>query len=261
MSGRAVQLCVTECAPKPLVQSVQQMLSKLSISTSVLESAKVNSVVVGSGAPQGVVAAVVEPPASPYPAYASVKTTVVRSILPRKPVGVMQLRDAVDVYHGAGIDTTAERKQAEEAFTKAAQISVEKAKKMGATNITVVIKPATKYQRLNDLFTHTVTEVIHNAGLNCDVIHTSRAANELLLFPEKFEVVLTNDDPICENVQLAFAGALGGAPSTYYTLAGEQLSGGHSLKSVALATVKELKNMGLTEEAKKVEQTILQVKA
>ncbi|EPY22176.1 hypothetical protein STCU_02696 [Strigomonas culicis] len=73
------------------------------------------------------------------------------------------------------------------------------------------------------------------------------------MFPERVGVVLANDDPVSENLSRAFAGITGGAHSTYYTASGSKLSGGHSHKSIALALAAELRGMGLTAEASKLE--------
>lgn len=254
MSGTTLQLA-TQGASKALLKSVNKVLGSLSIATTSVSMPSSNTVVIGNPSPQGVHTAVVDPAFIPriHPAYTSIKTTVVRSILPRRPLQAIQLRDLLDIYPSSGIDITAEREEASTAFGNAANIAVEKARRVGASSITVVIKPATKYLRLNDLFTKTVSEVIQNEGITFDVIHTSRAANELLLFPEKFDVVLTNDDPICENVQMAFAGILGGCPVSFYTMDGHEVHGGNSLKSVALAAAKTLKAQGMVNEAEQLE--------
>lgn len=254
MSNAALQL-ITQGASKGLLKSVDKMLSSLSIATTSTSIPSTNAVVVGTPSPQGVHAAVVEPQCVKgiNPAYSTIKTTVIRSILPRRPPHAIQLRDLLDIYPLSGIDITSEREEAISSFTKAAMIAVEKAKALGARHITVIVKPATKYQRLNDFFTKTVSETIQNEGFTFDVKHTSSAVNELLLFPEKFDVVLTNDDPACENVQMAFAGVIGGSPASFYTIDGLQIHGGHSLKSVALAAAKTLRAQGMEDEAGRLE--------
>lgn len=257
MSNTTLQL-ITQGASRALLKSVEKMFATLSIPTTCTLLPASNTVVVGNPSPQGVIAAVVEPPCVERinPAYSSIKTTVIRSILPRRPLYGIQLRDLLDIYPASGIEISEERKEAAEAFTKAAKIAVEKAKNIGASNIAVVVKPATKFQRLNDLFTKTVGEVIQNEGLTFEVIHTSQAANELVLFSEKFDVVLTNDDPVCENVQMAFAGVLGVTPVSFYTVDGNKIHGGHSLKSVAIAAAKTLKSQGMTDEANRLQEFV-----
>lgn len=257
MSNATLQL-ITQGASRALLKSVEKMFSTLSISASCTSLPASNTVVVGNPSPQGVIAAVVEPPCLQHinPAYSSIKTTVIRSILPRRPLHGIQLRDLLDIYPASGIEITEEKEEATKAFTKAAKIAVEKAKSIGTSNITVVVKPATKFQHLNDLFTKTVGEVIQNEGLTFEVIHTSQAANELVLFSEKFDVVLTNDDPVCENVQMAFAGVLGVTPVSFYTVDGNEIHGGLSLKSVAMAAAKTLRAQEMTDEANRLHEFV-----
>lgn len=257
MSTRALSLVVGEGTSKALLKSTERLLSKIGITTAITQRAEANAVVVGSTPPEGVLAAVVEPhPQATHPIYSSIKTTVIRSILPRRPPGSMQLRDSLDIFPSAGIDPSAECESAVQAISKAALIAVEKAKQHGVTTVSIVTKPATKFQRLNELFIETVTETLHKAGITYEMLPSSRAINEMLLFPEKLDVLLINDDPVCENIQLAFASAIGGACSTYYTIDGKELSGGHSIVPVTRAVVKELKALGMDEEAKKVESSL-----
>lgn len=213
------------------------------------------AVVVGQAAPQGVYACVARPPAAPEAAYAGVKTTVVRAVLPRAAADKVQLRDALDVYTASGIDSAAENEAAAAAFTKAATLAARLAKEeLKSNRVTLLIKPATKFERLNDAFVKAATKAIEAEGCTVDVSHTGRATNELLMFPEKYGVILTNDDPICENVQYAWGSAVGGGvPLTYHTEAGGKISGGHSYKTVALALAQELRGMGMAAEAAKIE--------
>lgn len=244
-------------APASLMQAAASIVAKATggaVKTAQAASAASAAVVVGQHPPQGVYAAVIRPPAQPEPAYQGVKTTIVRAVLPRVAADKLQLRDAVDVYQAAGIDSTAESEAAAAAFGKAASLAARVAKEEVKVNrVTLVIKAASKYDRLNDIFTKSATKAIEAAGCTCDVVHTSRATNDLIMFPEKFGVVLTNDDPVCENVQLAYGSAVGGVPATYYTEQGGQISGGHSYKTVALALAQELKALGMSAEASKIE--------
>jgi hypothetical protein len=163
------------------------------------------------------------------------------------------VRDIIDVYPTSGIACDAEVVKAEENFKKAAKVAVEKAKAIKASRVTLVTKPASKYERLNALFRESATKVIEGAGLSVDVMTTAQASNNLVMFPEKLSVVMVNDDPVCENVQFAYAGVVGGVHTTYYTDAGNKIHGGHSYKSVATALAEELKTLGMKAEAAKIE--------
>lgn len=254
--SKAISL-IAAGGPAALMQLADSIVAKATggaVKTMPAPSATSSAVVVGQQPPPGVFACVLRPPAKPEAAYTGVKTTVIRAVLPRGPLDKLQLRDAVDVYQAAGIDSSAEAEAAAAAFAKAGALAAKVAKEEVKTNrVTLVIKPASKYERLNDLFTKSASKAIEDAGLSCDVMHTSRATNELLLFPEKLGVVLTNDDPVSENVQLAYGSAVGGVPATYHTEQGGHISGGHSCKTIALALAQELKAMGMTAEATKIE--------
>lgn len=243
-------------APAALLQAASSIVSKATggaVKVSQAASAAANAVVIGTTAPRGVYACVAEPSSATSGAYAGVQTVVVRAILPRGAPDAMQVRDVVDVYPASGIACEAEVAKAVANYEKAAQVAVEKAKAIKATRVTLVTKPATKYARLNALFRDSATKVIEAAGLSVDAATTAQASNELVMFPERFSVVLVNDDPISENVQFAYAGVVGGVHTTYYTDAGHKIHGGHSYKSLATALAEELKTLGMKAEAAKIE--------
>ncbi|KAK7193987.1 hypothetical protein NESM_000310900 [Novymonas esmeraldas] len=243
-------------APASLIQAASAIVSKATggaVKTSQAASAASNAVVVGTQAPRGVYACVAEPPSAASGPYAGVKTTLIRAILPRGAPDAMQVRDVIDVYPASGIACEAETAKAAENYAKAAKVAVEKAKALKATRVTLVVKPATKYERLNNLFRDTCTKTIEAAGISVETTTTAAATSDLVMFPERLGVVLVNDDPVCENVQYAYAGIVGGAHTTYYTDAGSKIHGGHSFKSIAAAVVAELKSLGLSAEAAKVE--------
>lgn len=245
-------------APAALVQSAAAIITKacgaaVKTAPAASLSGVTRCVVVGTDAPRGAVACVAEPPREPSAAYAGVKTVVVRAILPRGAAGAMQVRDVVDVYPASGINCGAEVAQATAGYAKAAQVAVNKAKELKVTRVTVVTKPATKYHHLNQLFRDAATKAVEAAGLSVEFVSTAHAANSLTVFPETMGVVLVNDDPVCERVQYAYAGVVGGAYTTYYTEEGKAVHGGHSYKSVALALAEELKALGMKTEASKIE--------
>lgn len=243
-------------APAALLQAASAIVSKATggaVKVTQAASAAANAVVVGTAAPRGVYACVAEPSSTASGPYAGVQTVVVRAILPRSAPDTMQVRDIIDVYPTSGIACDAEVVKAEENFKKAAKVAVEKAKAIKASRVTLVTKPASKYERLNALFRESATKVIEGAGLSVDVMTTAQASNNLVMFPEKLSVVMVNDDPVCENVQFAYAGVVGGVHTTYYTDAGNKIHGGHSYKSVATALAEELKTLGMKAEAAKIE--------
>ncbi|CCW68363.1 unnamed protein product [Phytomonas sp. Hart1] len=242
-------------APAGLMEAAAMLITQATggaITPVFVKVAERNAVVVGVDPPSGAYASVVRPPDNPNPTYAGVQTVVVRSILPREPPQHLQLRDILDVYLGSGIDGASEAKRAGSTFTKAAKLAVEFAKEQTASRLTLVIKTATKYENLNNVFVRCATEVAESAGLTTEVLHTAKAANELVIFPEKYGVVLVNDNPICENVQRAFAGVVGGAPEIFYLDGGDCISGGASYRSIALAVAQELVSLGMPQEAEKV---------
>lgn len=242
-------------APATLLKAAASIVAKATggaVATTEAATAAKNSIVVGSETPHGVYASVTRPPNQPNAAYAGIKTTVVRAILPRAERGMVQLRDIVDVYASAGIDCAAESDQAAAAFEKAGKLAAQQAKEHKLTRVTLVVKQAKKYQHLNALFLRAAGKAVEGAGLSYDVMSTAKAANELVMFPEKLGVVLVNDDPVCENLPGAFAGVTGGAHTTYYTEAGECVPAGAGYKSVALAIAAELEAMGMKAEAAKI---------
>ncbi|KAG5484784.1 hypothetical protein LSCM1_06610 [Leishmania martiniquensis] len=247
---------VATSAPAALVNAASALVSKATggaVKTTQATLAASNAIVVGMQAPRGVYACVAEPPSATSGPYAGVKTVVVRAVLPRGAPDTMQVRDVIDVYPVTGIACEEEAAKAVENFIKAAKVAVEKAKAMKAARVTLVMKPATKYERLNRLFRETCTKTLEAAGLSVEMSTTAAATNTLIMFPEKMSVVLLCDDPVCENVQYAYAGIIGGAHTTYYTDAGPKIHGGHSYKSVAMALAEELKLLGMRAEAVKVE--------
>ncbi|KAG5510152.1 hypothetical protein JKF63_07048 [Porcisia hertigi] len=243
-------------APAALVQAVSSLVSKATggaVKAIQATSAASNAVVVGMQAPCGTYACVAEPPSAASGPYTGVKTVVVRAVLPRGAADTMQVRDILDVYPASGIACEAEVAKAAANFTKAAKVAVEKAKAMKATRVTLVTKPATKYERINALFHETCSKTIEAAGLSVETSTTAAATNNLIMFPEKMGVVMVNDDQVCEKVQYAYAGIVGGVHTTYYTDAGSKIHGGHGYKSVAMALAEELKSLGMKAEAAKVE--------
>ncbi|KPI85278.1 hypothetical protein ABL78_5668 [Leptomonas seymouri] len=243
-------------APAALLQAASAIVSKATggaVKVSQTASASANAVVVGTAAPRGVYACVVEPSSAVSGPYAGVQTVVVRAVLPRSAPDTMQVRDIVDVYPASGIACHEEVTKVEASFKKAAQVAVERAKTLRATRVALVTKPVSKYARLNALFRESATKVIEDAGLSVEVLTTAQASNDLIMFPERHNVVMLNDDPVCENVQFAYAGVVGGAHTTYYTDAGGKIHGGHSYKSVATALAAELRSLGMKAEAAKIE--------
>lgn len=223
------------------------------LGTAIVTTADRHAVVVGPKVPAGVHTAVTCVPASPDPAYAGVKTVLVRAVLPRASPEKVQLRDALDVYAAAGVDLAAEVRAATESFKKSAEVAVARAKAAGVNRIVLVVKQATKYNTINDLFQKVSTEVIEAAGMTTEVQGTAVAANQLIMNPESLGVVLLNDVPASENIELAYAGVVGGASRTYYTVGGGNISAGHSFMSVALAVAQELRTLGMRSEAERVE--------
>ncbi|KPA77070.1 putative mitochondrial hypothetical protein [Leptomonas pyrrhocoris] len=247
---------IAVAAPAALLQAASAIVSKATggaVKVTQTAAATANAVVVGTAAPPGVYACVAEPTSATIGLYAGVQTVVVRAILPRGAPDTMQVRDILDVYPASGIACDAEVAKAEENIKKAAKVAVEKAKALKATRVTLVMKPASKYTRLNALFRESAAKVIEGAGLSVEVTTTAQASNDLVMFPEKHGVVMVNDDPVCEKVQFAYAGEVGGVHTTYYTDAGGKIHGGHSYKSVATALAEELKSLGLKAEAARIE--------
>lgn len=162
-------------------------------------------------APRGAYACVVRPPAQPSVHYSAQCPIVVRAVLsPCTHTAALPLRDILDTYHAAGIDITAEVAAATVSIRRAAQLAVREARHRGVSRIALVIKAATKYKNVNGVFTKVATQAIEEAGMSMEIIHTSQASNDLVVFPERHGVVLVNDIPSCENVQLAYAGVTGG---------------------------------------------------
>lgn len=249
---------VTAGASATLLQVAAQIVAKATnnaVRTTTAPQAERQAVIItdGTQTPAGVIASVVRAPAKPSAAYSGVKTAVVRAVLPRRSADQLPLRDALDVYPSAGIVAEAEVHEATKAFQQAAAAAVAVAKEQQGKRVTLVVKQASKYAQLNETFLNTATTVCESAGMTVEVLSTGRAATELVMFPERLGVVLTNDSPNCENVQYAFAGVVGGAHSTFISPKGVSIAGGHSQKSVALAIAHELRQMGLTAEASKVE--------
>jgi hypothetical protein len=218
-----------------------------------------NAVVVGA-TPRGAHTAVTCTSPSNGP-YAGVKTTFVRAILPRGADDVLQLRDAVDVLPSAGANADAEAQAAKESYVKSAKIVAELVKNTRASKVTLVLKQQTKFAENNRIFTEAAKEVLDAQGIHSEIVSTATAANTLVLFPETLGVVFTNDTPSTENVELAFAGLLGGAARRFYTEDGGNAFGGHSSKSVAHAVAQSLRCNGFTAEAKALEDAAAQSKS
>ncbi|EAN98355.1 hypothetical protein C3747_44g141 [Trypanosoma cruzi] len=243
-------------ASAALLQAATAIVDKATagkLSTTMTSMAEKNAVVVGPETPVGVHTSVTAAPASPDPAYAGVKTVLVRAVLPRASPEKVQLRDALDVFFAAGINMDAEVKAATESFKKSAEVAVANAKAIGVNRVTLVLKQATKYNNVNELFRKVSTETIEAAGMTTEIQSTSVATNHLIMFPESLGVVLLNDVTSTEKIELAYAGVLGGASRTYHTVSGNKISAGHSFKSVALAVAQELRALGMGSEATKVE--------
>lgn len=179
--------------------------------------------------------------------YAGVQTTIVRAILPRTHASPLPLRDILDVYHKAGINCTNDDAVAERSFAQAAQVAIAAAQQRNANRVTLVIKPASKYERLNEFFVRVCGKTIEGAGLSVDTMHTAQASNELILFPEKHGVFLVNDEPTCTRMQLAYAGVIGGSSIKYVTAEANEsqvasdMFGGYSYTSVAYAVANTLR--------------------
>ncbi|KEG10489.1 hypothetical protein DQ04_03651020 [Trypanosoma grayi] len=243
-------------ASAAFLQAASTIINKATggkISTTTATTADQHAVVVGPDTPTGVHTAVTNVPASPAPAYKGVKTVLVRAVLPRSAPDKVQLRDAIDVYASAGINRDAEVKAATESFKKSAEVAVAKAREAGLNRVTLVVKQATKYENINELFKKVSAETINAAGMSSDIQGTSAATNQLIMHPESLSVVLLNDVAPTENIELAYAGVVGGASRTYHTVNGGTISAGHSFKSVALAVAHELRALGMKSEAEKVE--------
>ncbi|KAG8345488.1 hypothetical protein ERJ75_000822500 [Trypanosoma vivax] len=224
------------------------------VQTATATAADRHAVVVGPETPVGVHTAVTE--AAQFvrdTAYANVSTILVRAVLPRSPPDTVQLRDAVDVYAAAGIDTQPENDLATDSFRRSAEIAIAKAKAKGVSRVTLVVKQASKYNKINDLFQRVASHTIEAAGLATEVLGTAVVANQLIVSPESLGVVFLNDVAQTENIELAYAGIIGGVSRTYHTVGGGKISAGHSYKSVALAVAQELRELGLKSEAEKVE--------
>ncbi|ESL08488.1 hypothetical protein TRSC58_03809 [Trypanosoma rangeli SC58] len=247
---------VSAGASAALLQAATAIVNKATagkFSATTASVAEKHAVVVGPETPAGVHTSVTVVPVSPDPAYAGVKTVLVRAVLPRSSPGKVQLRDALDVFTTAGISVDAEVQVATESFKKSAEVAVTNAKAIGVNRVTLVMKQATKYNNLNDLFRKVATETIEAAGMAAEVQGTAVAANRLLMYPESLGVVLLNDVSSAEKIELAFAGVVGGASRTYHTVSGDKVSAGHSFKSVALAVAQELQALGMGSEAQKLE--------
>ncbi|CBH17587.1 hypothetical protein, conserved [Trypanosoma brucei gambiense DAL972] len=244
-------------ATAAVLQSASAIVSKVAggrVQTKTAKEAGRHAVVVGPETPIGVHTAVTEVPKSAQdPLFSGVSTVVVRAVLPRAAPDSVQLRDALDVYASAGIDTKEEVRSATEAFKKSAEVAVGKAKAKGVKRIVLVVKQASKHNCINELFKKISTETIESAGLTTEVVGTAVVANQLIVNPESLGVVLLNDVAATEQIELAFAGVVGGVSRVYHTVEGGKISAGHSFKSVALAVAQELRELGLSSEADKVE--------
>nr|CCC95253.1 unnamed protein product [Trypanosoma congolense IL3000] len=252
---------VSAGAAAAVLQTASAIVSKVTggrVQTTTAKEAGRHAVVVGPETPAGVHTAVTEAPKVLRDAiYSDVSTVLVRAVLPRGAPDTVQLRDALDVYASAGIDIKGEVEAATQSFKKSAEIAVAKAKAKGVQRVVLVIKPVTKHNYINDLFKKVSTEAIEAAGLTTEVFGTSVAANQLIVNPETLGVVLLNDVVAAEHIELAFAGVVGGVSRVYYTADGGKISAGHSFKSVALAVAQELRELGLTSEAEKVQSAAL----
>ncbi|RNF25669.1 uncharacterized protein Tco025E_02051 [Trypanosoma conorhini] len=247
---------VSAGASAALLQAATAIVNKATagkLSATAASVAEKHAVVVGPETPAGVHTSVTTAPASPDPAYAGVKTVLVRAVLPRSSPEKVQLRDALDVFPSAGISMDAEVQAATDSFKKSAEVAVANARRIGVNRVTLVLKQATKYNNVNDLFRKVSTEAIEAAGMTTEVQNTSVVTNQLLVHPESLGVVLLNDVSLTEKIELAYAGAMGGASRTYHTVSGNKVSAGHSFKSVALAVAQELRELGMGSEAEKLE--------
>ncbi|KAH9599846.1 hypothetical protein LSM04_008675 [Trypanosoma melophagium] len=243
-------------ASATILESAAAIVKKVAggkVTTTAAATADRHAVVVGPETPAGIHTVVTTLPAAPHPAYAGVKTVVVRAVLPRSAPDRVQLRDALDVFPAAGISTEAEERAAADSFRQSATLAVARARAVGANRVSLVVKQASRYAGVNALFRRVCEEVVSAAGLLVEVQGTATAANELLLRPESLGVVLLNDVPATEQVELAVAGLFGGASRTCHTTTGGTVSAGHSFKSVALAVAAELRALGMQAEAERVE--------
>ncbi|ORC88501.1 uncharacterized protein TM35_000161390 [Trypanosoma theileri] len=243
-------------ASAAILESAAAIVKKVTggkVSTTTATTADRHAVVVGPETPAGIHTVVTAVPAAPFPAYAGVKTVVVRAVLPRSAPDRVQLRDALDVFPAAGISTEAEERAAAESFRRSAAVAVARARAVNASRVTLVVKQASRYTGVNGVFRRVCEEVVAAAGLSVEVQGTAAATNELVLRPESLGVVLLNDVPATEHVELAAAGIFGGAYRTCHTNTGGSVSAGHSFKSVALAVAAELRALGMQAEAERVE--------
>lgn len=246
-------------ATASLQQFASTLISKTTGSAAVAAaSADVANIAIGSDAPRGVHTSVVANPTDAL--YSKVNATLVRAVLPRGAEDSLQLRDAIDVLPGAGINADAEIESAKASFRKSAAIAVQFAKAQKAGKLVLAIKQQTKFSNSNALFQEAAKEVAEAAGLSVEVVSTAVATNTLVLFPETVQVVFTNDNATTDNLELAFAGVTGGS-RTLYTEGGAKIAAAHGNKGVAVAVAETLKGLGLVNEAKKIESAVAKAKS
>ena len=222
-------------------------------------SAGSGNVAVGPDVPAGVhtsVTALGNTTASP--AYKDVKATLVRAVLPAG-TGAVPIRDAIDVFPGAGIPCQAEVDAAKANFTKTAKVAVSLAKAQGTKKITIGVKQQTKFANINALFQEVVTQVAEQSGIAVETLGTAQLSNTLIMFPETLGVVVTADTPAAENIENMFAGILGGVARTYHADEA-QIAAGNSPFSVARAISTALAAQGQSAEAKKIEEAVAKAK-
>lgn len=184
-------------------------------------------------------------------AYAGVKVTFVRSVLPRGAEDQLQLRDALDVFATSGISNANEVAAAKASISETAKIAVAAAKANG-NKLTLLVKQVSKFDNVNAVFQQTVEDAAKAAGVAVDVVDSATATNQLLVFPESLGVVATADTAAADNIELALSGLY--ATSRVFHRAGgaKTIPAGHSPATAALAVAEALKELGLSAEAKKV---------
>jgi hypothetical protein len=189
--------------------------------------------------------------------YKDSNVAFVRAVLPAA-ADQLPLRDLVDVYPASGIPCDAEIAQVKESFAKTARVAVDLAKKHG-NKMTVLVKQATKHARVNELFEEAINEASAGSGVAVEFVGSAQVANTLVMFPETLGVVAAADTASAENVERMYAGLVGGVSRTFVG-DGVSVSAGDSPNSVAYACAAALRNLGMGNEAKKIEAAIVKAK-
>jgi hypothetical protein len=187
-------------------------------------------------------------------AYAGVKVTFVRSVLPRTAEDQLQLRDALDVFASSGIPNAAEIATAKASINETAKIAVAAAKASGNGKLTLLVKQVSKFDQVNAVFQQSIEEAAKTAGVAVDVVDSATATNKLVMFPESLGVVATADTASADNVELALSGLYATTRVFHRAGGAKTIPAGHSPATAALAVAEALKELGLTAEAKKISE-------